>query len=104
MTLFDEKDYGETVPLTFDFAPDLAVGETVASVITVEVELQRGGPDLTPGAILSGPPAISGNKVVQLVTGGVIGANYLLRVKVSTNVPLNRWVCAGVLPVRKAGL
>ncbi len=102
MNLFDEKDYGETVPLTFDFAPDLATGETIASVVSVEVELRSGGPDATPGAILSGPAAISGNKVVQLVTGGVIGANYLMRVKVATNVPLNRWVCAGVLPVRKA--
>lgn len=102
MSLFDEKDFGETVPLTFDFAKDLAVGENITSVVSVEVELSRGGPDATPGAILSGAPAISGNKVVQLVTGGVIGANYLIRVKVSTNVPLNRWVCAGVLPVRKA--
>lgn len=87
------KDPNETVYITFDFS-NVAVS-VESPVITAAVD--SGKADANPSAILSGSPIVSGTTVLQLVTGGVAGSNYLLRC--SVNVGAETVVNATILPV-----
>lgn len=94
---FTAKDPAETIYLTFDFSA-LA---TEVSAPDVTIARIRGTDDPTPESVLSGSPSASGGKVVQTVTGGVVGTDYLIRCQVDT-IDGQRFVLAGTLPVRTA--
>ena len=94
---FDPKDADESITLGFDFAS--LTSAVSAPVVTVT--RHAGKPDAAPEALLSGVPAVAGPRVLQRVTGGVTGTDYLLRCQVDTPDG-DRYVLAGVLPVRSA--
>lgn len=94
---FDPKDPAETVTLAFEFA---ALTDT-PSAPEVTVTRHAGTADASPSAILSGSPTVSGTKILQDVTAGTAGADYLLRCQVSAPDG-SVYVLAGVLPVRTA--
>ncbi len=94
---FDPKDPGETVVLGFDFAN---LTDTPTSP-TITATRHAGTADASPSAILSGSPSISGTQVLQKVTGGTAGTDYLLRCEVD-GPSGTHYVLAGVLPVRTA--
>src|SRR6266487_6261506 len=66
----------ETLPLEFETAGYLAVGETPSSVSIVLVDADS---DVPYPAGLSGPPVVSGTKIRQTVTGLQKGRRYWLR-------------------------
>jgi hypothetical protein len=105
---FDEKDPAELVPLAFNFASDLATGETLSGTPTVTVTAaisQQGATlDPTPSAILNGPASLDSTrtKVVQPVTGGLAFNDYLLRALCATTNANKTLVFAAILPVRTA--
>jgi len=78
------KRTAATWKLAIDFQHLLATGETLASgaIVTASVKF---GEDATPSNILSGSAAISGTTVVQSVTAGVDGVQYLLVFSVTTS-------------------
>ena len=92
---FSPKDPTEEVFLGFDFA--LLTPLPGAPVVTVA--WHSGEADASPEAIKSGSASVVGATVVQKVTGGVAGANYLLRCRVDAPDG-SRYVLAGLLPVR----
>lgn len=94
---FDPKDPGEIVILGFDFA---ALTGTPTSP-TITVTRHAGAADAAPSAILSGSASITGTQVLQKVTGGTAGTDYLLRCEVDAPDG-SHYVLAGVLPVRTA--
>ena len=72
----EAKHQAETTKYTFDFASQLAVGETISSGgVTATV---YSGTDASPSSIISGATAISGTKVTQAIIGGLPGVTYLL--------------------------
>jgi len=83
-TIFDAKISSADYPATFDFAQDLAVGETLSAVSTTAAVYS--GTDPAPEALLDGAPAISGKQVVQNTTGGVLGTVYYLFCAVTTSL------------------
>lgn len=86
----------ELVMAEFDFAPDLAVGDAVASC-TVAVGLVQ-GVDASPGAVLQGAPSIKGRRVFQRLGAGVGGCVYLVQCQVTT-LQGSVLVLARLLPV-----
>lgn len=95
---FTAKDTGEIVTLSFDFANLTAAPITP----TCTISHHGGAPDATPSTVLSGSPTISGTKLLQRVTGGVTGADYVLRAQVYT-ASGDRYILAAILPIRSAG-
>jgi hypothetical protein len=81
--MFSDKDPGEAEFLGFNFAPRLAVGETILtaafSIAAVE------GTDEGAGDMLSGAAIIDGSIVKQLVGGGLDGGRYRLAAEVTTS-------------------
>jgi PKD repeat protein len=77
------KRIGETVLVQLDFLSLLNVGETGVSAVVDS--LLYSGVDQNPSAILSGGPTISGTKVKQIVTLGVVGVVYELAAKLTTS-------------------
>lgn len=75
-SIFDAKTASETVAVSFDFASEYAIGETVASA-SVGAAVYS-GIDATPSALLSGTPTLSGAVVTQTLAGGVVGVTYLI--------------------------
>ena len=92
----DNKDPAEKVVVTFDFS---ALATTVSTPV-VSAESAGGTNDPTPSAILSGSPNVSGAQVLQLVVGGVPGADYKLKCQVDDGA--ERFVVADTLQVRSA--
>lgn len=77
MKLLPQKDPTEIVPVTFDFAPDIASGATVTPVsVTVTV---INGSDSNPGDVLQGAASAVGAKVVQWIKAGQAGVSYAIR-------------------------
>lgn len=99
MEKFDPKDPNEILPLPFSFKDDLN-GQTIASAVVL-VETYT-GVDASPMNILSGAYATVGDTIRQNVTGGVVDAEYLIRVTVTTNGGL-KYTLGKVLPVKRAG-
>lgn len=98
MKLLPEKDPAEIVPVTFDFAPDVASGATVTPVsVTVSV---LNGQDGSPGDVLQGAASATSAKVVQWIKAGVDGARYKLRCTVTTS-DLQTLVLSATLQVRE---
>jgi hypothetical protein len=106
LKIVDTKDPSETVPFSFDFGPDSAgkteipAGDTIISaVVTVSV---RDGIDPNPANILLLEPDLSQAPIViQWVTGGIDGVNYLLRCVARTSPSRCVLVRPGVLPVKQ---
>jgi hypothetical protein len=97
MKEFSPKAITERVPLSFDFADQLVVGETLSGP-AFAVRATR-GLDGNPSALLTGAPAIVGSVVQHLVTGGVLAELYEVTCTVnSSNSQI--LVLRGVLPIR----
>jgi len=77
MKLLPQKDPTEIVPITFDFAPDIASGATVTPV-SVDVSVLN-GEDSAPGDMLQGAASATGAKVVQWIKAGKAGVSYAMR-------------------------
>lgn len=93
---FGPKDPEEIKLLTFDFAGELASGETISTVDITCAAVS--GTDAGAAAMLLGVPVISGNKVAQKVQAGINAVTYRLRCKATGNGGLVH-VVAGLLPV-----
>lgn len=76
-------DIDENEVVTADFADRLAIGETITAFST-DADVTFGA-DLTPDAVLDGPPQLDGTIVKQLVQPGVLGNRYKIRFKVTTS-------------------
>ena len=85
----------EKLSTTVSFLSQLAVGETIASAICSATVYS--GTDASPSTILSGSASISGTKVIQKVTGGVLGVTYLLLCTATTSagqsLQLSAYLC-----------
>lgn len=99
---FDIKDPSESVPLTFNFAPDLASGETLSGAPTVSVTVAT-GTDANPTELLNGTAGFDAamQEVIQPVTGGLNGVEYEIVVTCATSNPNKTLTLVGVLPVRR---
>ena len=74
---------GETIKAEFDFAGDLAVGETIATqVCTASV---YSGTDAAPASIISGAASASGTLVTQAITAGLAGLIYKVICTITTS-------------------
>lgn len=78
------KDPLERVPITFDFAADMAAADALATC-AVAVEQVVAGADGSPNDTLDGVPALSGKRAVQWVRLGAAGATYRLRATATTS-------------------
>jgi len=78
-----KKRTAEKWKATFDFAEDLASGETISSSEWVVTVVQ--GTDATPSGVLSGSPTISGSKVTHLLQAGLDGVTYCIRCRATTS-------------------
>jgi hypothetical protein len=81
--ILPSKRSDATVPVTFEFADQLEFGEAITDVgASVEV---FSGTDPIPNAILADLPTISGTKVTQVITAGVVGVIYQITVVIGTD-------------------
>ena len=85
----------ESEPLGFDFAVDLATGETISTAPFTMAVVE--GTDASPSSMLSGSPAISGTEVRQRVVGGVVGVTYELSCTITTSMSNTKKACAYVV-------
>jgi hypothetical protein len=98
-------DPGEVRTWTHDFAGDLSTGETVTTILGVNVTVHRalpGAVHATPNDIKSGAAALSGSpqtKLLQGIANPVHGIDYELKAEVRTST--NREIVGvAILPVR----
>lgn len=98
---FDALEPAEYWPLTFNFVPDLAAGETLTGILSVTVTCVAGA-DPSPAGILNGAQAIdaTSTKVIVPVKPLIDGNDYQIVVATSTTNSLKGPVLVGVLPVR----
>lgn len=78
------KKLGETITYNFDFISALVPGETIQSA-TVKANVWS-GTDPAPGAIVSGGATITGTKVANNITGGVLGVIYFVTCAATTSL------------------
>lgn len=97
MSTLSTKDPDEDVVVTFDFS-NLSASAPTSPAVTASVH--AGPADAAPSAILSGSPQVSGDTVLQLVTGGSHGTDYMLRCEADCGN--EHFVIAAVLQVRTA--
>ena len=83
-SIFDAKITGTNFRAVFDFSAELAIAETIASASTAATTYS--GTDPAPSAIISGAATISGGKVTQAITGGIVGTTYLLKCSAVTSL------------------
>lgn len=83
MAAYTPKDPGEDIYYGHDFANLLAAGETISSASATMRVIT--GTDLTPSAMLSGTPVVSGTTVKHKVIDGVAGNTYMFAVTVVTS-------------------
>ena len=98
--MFSPKDPEETLVLAFYFG-DLT-DSVNTPVITAYVEA---GVDPHPDQIILGSPEVQsdGVTVLQRVTGGLAGNNYMIRCRVKDYDGYDQYVIGKTLPVRNAG-
>jgi hypothetical protein len=91
----------EEWPLTFNFANDLATGETLTSIVAVTITLAA-GTDPNPTAIANGLAGIdpTNTQVIVPVKAGVLNCDYQILVTVATTNSLKELTCIGILPIR----
>ena len=81
--IFEGKLVGETVAEIFDFTSRLSPTETISTaIVTASV---YSGTDASPSSIISGSTTISGQKVTQRITAGVLGVTYKLLCTITTS-------------------
>jgi hypothetical protein len=82
---FPSKKLGETITLPpIDFTAQMAPAETISTqVCTCSV---YSGVDGSPGSVISGAATVSGQKVLQNVTGGVVGVVYNILCSITTSL------------------
>lgn len=111
---FSTLDPRERWVLTFDASQDLAAGETLTAISSVQALLQFGGagsalPTLT-GPIINGSPLTlqvngkpvtiaTGRGVQVIASGGASGCQYLISVVCATSNPDKVLTLKGILPV-----
>jgi hypothetical protein len=84
--LLTAKDELDVVPVVFDFTLQLGAATiNSASVAVSVVAAASTGSDANPNNLKSGLAAISGAKVSQMLTGGVVGVTYHLRCTIITS-------------------
>ena len=96
MIALSEKDPGETYPVAFTVS-GLGATETITSATVACTVLL--GTDATPSAVLSGAATINGATITQIVTGGISGVDYKLKLTLVTSGS-RTLVRAMKLPVR----
>ena len=80
---FPSKALYETFRVTFDFADQLAPGETILTApVSVYV---YSGTDATPQTVAKGSSRIEGSQVTQLLGGGVLGTVYQITCTATTS-------------------
>lgn len=90
------KFSGETVKYEFDFAGQLASGETISTqTVTAAV---YSGTDASPSSIISGSASASGSVVTQAITAGTIGVIYELTCTITTSAS-QTLIITGYLPI-----
>lgn len=101
MQTLNEKDAAESVVLTFDFSPGLAVGETLTGTIVVTVSTAL-GIDSAPTNVLNGVASFdaTNTRVYQPVKGGNQDGNYIVKVVCATSNPKKVLAISAVLPIR----
>lgn len=95
-SIFDVKVSGTNFYAVFDFTSGLAIGETLASASTAATVYS--GTDPAPASII-GSATISGGKVTQTITGGVVGVSYWLKCSSVTSLG-KQLECSGYLVVK----
>lgn len=95
---FSPKDPAEVVTLAFDFSP--LIGKATITACSVGAMVYR-GLDAAPAATLAASADALGSVVLQRVQGGVAGVTYRLKAQIDASDG-NRYVLAGLLPVRVA--
>lgn len=100
----DEKDPGETVPVSWDFSTDLGddadIDGTPVITIAVDRSLRRNN-DASVTLETTGTPQVSGKVVTQLVTGGVHGVDYKVKCAIDVDsTPAAHLFKSSILPVR----
>lgn len=81
---FEGKLLSESPIETFDFTSRLTAAETISTAAVSCVSYS--GTDTNAAAVISGTASISGKKVTQKVTGGVLGVTYNLRCTITTSL------------------
>jgi len=77
------KLQGETQTYTFDFASQLAVGETISTQSVAATVYS--GTDASPSSIISGSASAAGTVVSQKLTAGTVGVIYTLVCTITTS-------------------
>lgn len=77
------KYSGVTATYTFDFAADLASGETISTQVCTAAVYS--GTDASPSSIISGAATASGSVVSQDITGGTEGVIYQITCTITTS-------------------
>lgn len=77
-----EKYSAERITAEFDFGPDMAPGDSIASVEMV-VTVARGA-DPSPVAVLVGVAQIKGKRVFQQLGNGLPGCSYRIECRATT--------------------
>ena len=81
------KHLGDTVTVVFDYISQLGPTETISSVVGSAMTCTVwSGVDPTPSAVISGTATISGTKILQNITGGVVGTIYALKCIITTSL------------------
>lgn len=83
LVILKGKPLGETRNEVFDFISRLAVSETLSTASVAATVYS--GTDASPSSVVSGSASISGTKVTQKLTGGVLGVTYLIVCTVTTS-------------------
>lgn len=87
------KDPSEAILVYFDFAPELASGETLSSVTSIS---QYDDGDATTDLTI-GSGTITGLKVKALVSGGTAGTVYVVKCKCATSLSQSPVVAVGLV-------
>jgi hypothetical protein len=80
----DDKRTTETKKYSFDFTNDLASGETISTAGTTTATVLK-GTDASPSSMISGAATISGNALIQMLTGGTEGVIYAIKFSATTS-------------------
>ena len=95
-TTWPNKYTVERITAEFDFAKDLASGDSVASVQLIVTTVA--GVDAAPAALLLGAALIKGARAFQQLQGGLAACSYRIECR-ATTVNNNLLLLARVLPV-----
>ena len=77
------KQPGELFPLTVDYTPELATGETVSSAVVTSRNAATGAD--SSATILSGAVTVASPKVTQKVTAGTSGDRHIITMLATTS-------------------